>query len=100
MQQFNAQPQHGPRLLGTLPSFHRCRSYATVLNNTNISDEEREALIRGAPVDERNRSTADIYCALIGLRGKQRGCSAKRPCDVCPAACGRESSQAAVSHSL
>lgn len=62
-----------------------CRSYATVLNNTNISDEEREALIRGAPVDERNRSTADIYCALVG-RGRTCGvvCEHARSCPPMP----------------
>lgn len=38
-----------------------CRSFATLLNNTNISEERRDEVLAGAPVDERNRSTADVY---------------------------------------
>ncbi len=44
----------------------RCRSYATVLNATGLTDAEKADLIWGAPLDERNRSTADVYCASAG----------------------------------
>ena len=39
-----------------------CRTYATLLNATDISREEREAVLAGAELDGRNRSTADVYC--------------------------------------
>ena len=40
------------------------RSFATLLNNSRIDDAQRAALLAGAPVDARNRSTADVYFSV------------------------------------
>lgn len=50
-------PLNAWRLVAPLPR----RSYATVVNNTGISEEEA-AVLAGAELDGRNRSTADVYC--------------------------------------
>lgn len=36
------------------------QTYVTVINNTMLSEEERERIIEGAPFDSKNRSTAKV----------------------------------------
>ena len=40
------------------------RSFATLLNNSDISDAERAAVLSGAPLDANNQSTARVYYSL------------------------------------
>lgn len=49
-----------------------------MLNSTRLTEEEKDLLIAGSPLDDRNRSTADIYCAWqAGCRGWDRGGGAR-----------------------
>lgn len=50
----------------TLPLLRR-RTFKTIMNSSKVTEDERQAILAGAPFDEDGNSTANVYYTVQDL---------------------------------